>query len=213
MTTTQAFSSARYWEDRYAGGFDSGSGSRGRLAAYKADVLNGLARERGLTEAIDFGCGDGGQIALFELPRLTGVDVSPTALAACRDRFFDRPGWRFVPAEDEADYAGVYPLALSLDVVYHLIEDGVFHDYMSRLFDHAGEVVVIYASDADAPGGAEHVRHRPVTAWAAAHRPDWRLAARLPNPYARGLDTPHDRRTTWAEFMIFEASAPRNRSR
>lgn len=204
----EGFRSAAYWESRYAAGHTSGSGSRGHLAAYKADVINGLVAQRGIAEVIDFGSGDGEQIALFDIKRLTGVDVSETALGACRARFADRPDWRFIRFEDAAAFAGRYRMALSLDVVYHLIEDDVFEAYMTRLFDHASEIVVIYASDEDGPGGAEHVRHRSVTGWVERRRPEWRLSQRLAHPYGRPVDTPHHRHTTWAVFMIFEKPAP-----
>jgi hypothetical protein len=59
------YSSAAYWEARYRAGGHSGAGSRGRLAAFKADFLNALIRDNAIASAIEFGCGDGGQLALL----------------------------------------------------------------------------------------------------------------------------------------------------
>ena len=58
-----------YWEDRYRTGHDSGAGSSGRLAAFKAEFLNGLVADHNVSSVIEFGCGDGRQLALAEYPR------------------------------------------------------------------------------------------------------------------------------------------------
>jgi SAM-dependent methyltransferase len=201
-----SFSSADYWEARYESGGGSGSGSRGHLARYKAAVLHRVMEQYSVEDVIDFGCGDGFQIDLLEIPRYTGIDVSETALTRCRARFADRPGWRFLPAVDEAAYAGYYRMAMSLDVICHLVEDAVFDGYMGRLFDHASAVVVIYATDASFRSPSEHLVHRPVSEWVATNRPDWRLAERLANPFMRRIEVPHYHGTTPAGFMIFEAA-------
>src|SRR5690606_4241845 len=82
----EAFVSADYWEQRYARGGNSGAGSYGKLAEFKAEVLNAFVRERQIRSVIDFGCGDGAQLALAEYPSYVGLDVSPTALHICRTR-------------------------------------------------------------------------------------------------------------------------------
>lgn len=40
-------------------------------------------------------------------------------------------------------------LTLSLDVIYHLIEDNVFFTYMDRLFDSSTKFVIIYSLNTD----------------------------------------------------------------
>lgn len=172
-----------YWERRYARGGDSGPGSYGALAAFKADVINGLVREHGLRSVVEFGCGDGNQLGLAEYPDYTGWDVSATAVAACRARFAGDATKRFELLE-----AGSAParadLALSLDVIYHLVDDAVFERHMAQLFGAARSHVVIYSSDRDDndPLQAVHVRHRRFTRWIAAHARDWTLERRIPNP-------------------------------
>ncbi len=54
-----AFSSAAYWEHRYQQGRTSGSGSRGRLAAFKAGFINRLVAGNRVDDVIDMGGGDG----------------------------------------------------------------------------------------------------------------------------------------------------------
>ena len=79
--------SASYWESRYAHGLNSGDGSYGELAKFKAEVLNSLVAEHGITSVIEFESGDGNQLELAEYPRYSGFDVSPSAVEACRARF------------------------------------------------------------------------------------------------------------------------------
>ena len=45
-------------------GGDSGTGSHAQLAAFKAEVLNAFVAQLGIRSAIEFGCGDGSQLAL-----------------------------------------------------------------------------------------------------------------------------------------------------
>src|SRR5579859_8234848 len=56
--------SSTYWEERYRAGGNSGAGSYGRLAEFKAEVLNGFVHSRGIRSVVEFGCGDGAQLAL-----------------------------------------------------------------------------------------------------------------------------------------------------
>ena len=46
-------------------------------------------------------------------------------------------------------------LALSLDVVFHLVEDEVFAQYMQTLIQAGNRYVIIYASDTDDNRGYE----------------------------------------------------------
>lgn len=40
-------------------------------------------------------------------------------------------------------------LSLSLDVIYHLVEDEVFETYINTLFKSARRYVIIYSSNSD----------------------------------------------------------------
>ena len=88
-------SSDQYWEDRYRRGGDSGSGSYGRLAAFKAEVLNDFVASREITSVVEFGCGDGAQLRRSRYPRYTGFDVSPTAVRNCRQQFAMNDSMKF----------------------------------------------------------------------------------------------------------------------
>ena len=75
--------SGTYWETRYSGGGNSGAGSYGQLAEFKAEVINDFVISKGISSIIEFGCGDGNQLLLARYPRYTGLDVSKVALARC----------------------------------------------------------------------------------------------------------------------------------
>src|SRR5579864_6395854 len=72
--------SQTYWDQRYAEGGTSGSGSYGEQAAFKAEILNGFVARHGIQSVIEFGCGDGNQLSLASYPSYVGLDVSRTAI-------------------------------------------------------------------------------------------------------------------------------------
>jgi hypothetical protein len=187
-----------YWESRYRQGGDSGSGSYGRLAHFKADVLNRFARERGVRSIVEFGCGDGHQLRLSEYPAYVGVDISETALLRCREAFATDPSKRFMRAgSPDIPHADC---TLSLDVILHLTDDSSFEAYMSELFGKSTRYVVIYSSNFDDRFAAPHVCHRQFTSWVAKNRPEFLLESRVENPYwsqRSGLDTSN------ASFFIY----------
>jgi SAM-dependent methyltransferase len=198
--TAPAFSSASYWEGRYAGGGNSGTGSRGRLLTYKAAFLNGFFAANEVTSVVDIGCGDGELAARLRVDRYLGADVSPTALARCRNRLAGEPSRAFVPSMDLSPDHGA-EVALSIDVIFHLIEDAVFNDYTTRLFALAIRYVVIYASNCERPWPSLHVRHRRVDHLAPS---GWRLAAHLPNPFA--FDPACPDASSFADFFVYVRS-------
>jgi hypothetical protein len=195
------FSSADYWERRYASGGNSGIGSYHEFAEFKAEILNRFVQEHCVHSVIEFGCGDGNQLSLARYPDYTGFDVSPTALAMCRQRFATDSSKKFRLA---SEYGGeTAELALSLDVIYHLVEDWAFTVYMGRLFHASRHYVIIYSSDVDDDYNRRpdvHVRHRNFTRWIENNQPGWRLIHRVPNRYPyRGDHT----KGSFSQFFIY----------
>jgi SAM-dependent methyltransferase len=191
--------SAHFWEAHYEHGGTSGGGSYGDLGHSKAEFLNKFVRDHEVKSVIEFGCGDGQQLSLSAYPRYAGLDVSQTAVAMCMGRFAHDPAKSFFLYNDEyfTDRAGLFAadLAISLDVVYHLVEDRVFETYMRNLFAAARRFVVVYSTDSDLGRTAPHVRHRQFTPWAAENVPEWRLTDVCPGP------RPGPGR---ADFFVFE---------
>jgi hypothetical protein len=173
------FSSKRYWEGRYEGGGTSGEGSYGKPARFKAEVLNDFVGRHDIQSVIEFGCGDGNQLMLSEYPAYTGFDVSTTAIRLCQEKFRDDDSKKFLHLSQYRNQkAG---LTLSLDVIYHLVEDGVFHEHMSSLFRASSRFVGIYSSNTDdnSMNAAGHVRHRRFEDWINRHEAGWHLYQRV----------------------------------
>ena len=193
--------SAEYWEKRYAADGHSGVGSYGRFAEFKADILNGFVARRGVESVIELGCGDGNQLSLASYPTYLGLDVSATAIAKCREIFESDESKSF---RLTSDYGGeTASLTLSLDVIYHLVEDDVFEEHMRMLFAASERYVIIYASDSDDNRGYEgtHVRHRKFTDWISRNLPGWALVEHIPNRYPYRGDYLTG---SFAEFFIYE---------
>lgn len=179
------FDISTYWENRYKAGKTSGGGSYGRLAEFKAAVLNDFVERQDVKTVVEFGCGDGNQLSLARYPVYTGYDVSETAVQLCKAKFANDPSKQF---RHVRDYAGEdAELALSLDVIFHLVEDNAFEDYMRRLFNAARRFVIIYSSNThDLHDKNPHVLHRCFTAW-TQHRRDFKLVSTIANPYSLAL--------------------------
>jgi hypothetical protein len=195
--------SAEYWEKRYSTGGNSGVGSYAFFAEYKADVLNRFVSTHHVQTVIEFGCGDGNQLSLANYPTYLGFDVSSTALSKCRELFKSDPQKSF---RLMSEFAGeTADLTLSLDVIYHLVEDDIFAQYMRTLFRAANRYVIIYASDIGDNRGYEgtHVKHRKFTQWIQQNAPAWKLLEHLPNQYPYTGDY---RKGSFADFFIYETS-------
>jgi hypothetical protein len=192
--------SAKYWDARYAAGGNSGAGSYNRLAEFKAETLNAFVKEHDIRTVAEFGSGDGAQLKLAQYPHYTGIDVSPVAIEHCRNLFTGDPTKQFmltgdVPAGFNAE------LVLSLDVIYHLVEDAVFDRYMRSLFAAGTRFVGVYSSNIDKAWSSEHVRHRKFTSWVEQHQPGWTLQQTIKNRYPYDPNDPDQ--TSFADFYIY----------
>lgn len=202
--STQPFpGTAAYWERRYAGGGTSGAGSYGKFAEFKARIINGFIARHRIESVIEFGCGDGNQLKLAGYPRYLGLDISESAVARCRGEF---SGDRSKVFKLSSEYCGEKAdLALSLDVIYHLVEEAVFQDYMRTLFGASNRYVIIYSSNSDDNRRYDgtHMRQRKFTEWVAVNMPGWRLIEHIPNEY------PYEPETSGgsiADFFIYQAA-------
>jgi SAM-dependent methyltransferase len=171
--------SAVYWEKRYRNNGHSGNGSYAAHAAYKASFLNHFVKEKKINRVIELGCGDGNQIRYFEFEQYTGIDVSTAAIRRCK-KLFERDeakSFFLYPAHD-VQFSLKAELAISLDVIYHLVEDEVYMKYMYDLFSSAEKFVIIYAWDVEG-GKNYHVRHRQFSKWVSENIRDFKLIERV----------------------------------
>lgn len=196
--------SSEYWESRYKDGSNSGAGSYGYMSEFKAKVLNEFVAEHGVESVIEFGCGDGNQLALARYPCYTGFDVAQTAVTWCRKRFKGDSTKEFLLLGDYTGQAA--DLTISLDVIYHLVEDHVFEAHLEQVFGASRRYVIVYSCDTDEQledaCNAPHVRLRKFTPFVRDRLPDWKLLQHIPNPYPYSYDDPTA--GTFSDFYIFE---------
>ncbi len=191
--------SARYWDRRYTRGGTSGPGSYGDFASFKAEFLNNFVASRHIKSVVEFGCGDGNQLALADYPGYLGLDVSPDAIARCRARFDGDETKRFALYHPGSYQPVTAELGLSLDVVLHLIEEETFHRHLAHLFASAARNVIIYGPDVDVPRSetAAHVRYRSFTRVIAGSFPGWALES-----VTTGIEPANDRDLR-ADFHVY----------
>lgn len=194
--------SSDYWEQRYLSDGNSGAGSYGRLAEFKAVEINKFVEENEIATVIEFGSGDGNQLTLAKYPQYLGLDVSATAIKLCKEKFKKDRTKSFSISADVKDAKA--ELSLSLDVIYHLVEDGIYSDYMTTLFNSSQRYVCIYASNytSESAQVAEHVRHREFTSWIHQNASDFELISEIKNPYPYDANDPHN--TSFSDLFFFK---------
>jgi len=194
--------SQQYWNQRYEQGGTSGQGSYGEFAEYKAGLVNSFVKENEIRSVVEFGCGDGNQLSLAEYGHYVGLDVSQKAIDLCRDRFAGDQTKEFFlyRAGDPLPPSWSADMALSLDVVYHLVEDSTFETYMGDLFAAARRFVVIYTTNDEQweTDPWPFVRHRAVAKWIDGHVHDWTLHRCVPSPD----------RTRFLDFLVYRPRDP-----
>ena len=143
---SRAFNSDEYWERRYRNGGNSGAGSYDELANYKAYVLNAFISKNNIQTLIDYGVGDGNQLKLIKCNSITGLDVSRTVINRLKYEYNDDKNKLFYECKN-FELKDTYDLAISCDVLYHLIDFKIWEQYLLNLFTYSNKYVIIYASN------------------------------------------------------------------
>lgn len=196
-----SFDSKKYWESRYLNGGNSGSGSYGHLAMFKANVLNDFVEKNQINSVIEFGCGDGNQLNLANYPKYLGYDVSRKAIEICSERFAKDPTKKFKLLTNLQNIKEQAQLCLSLDVLFHLVEYDVFDAYMKALFKSSTNYVIIYASNREFQM-ADHVKSRDFTKWITNNfGNEWKLLRIIENQFPYDENKPYD--TSFSDFFFY----------
>lgn len=193
-----SFQSVQYWETRYSSSGNSGAGSYGRLAQFKADVINDFIKQKNIKNIIEFGVGDGNQLSLLNAKNYLGFDVSETIVNKNIERFKDFPRYKFKLVNEFNDEKA--DLVLSLDVIYHLVEDEVYFQYMENLFKASKRYIIIYSSNKDEIH-TTHVKHRHFSSFIEQNHKEWTLIKKIPNKYPYDEKDPCN--TSFADFYIY----------
>ena len=193
-----------YWNKRYSAGGNSGEGSYGDLAKYKSDYINNLCSEENILNVIEFGCGDGNQTSLFNMMNYTGVDIVQECVDNCRRKLSPR-GYTFLTSEeyDNNNSKENYDLSISLDVIYHLVEDHVYQKYISDLLNASSKYCLIYSSNFESYDlTVAHVKHRKFVNDILDSMVGWKLIRNDQNPFGKIHDS--KKYGSFASFFLFE---------
>lgn len=196
-----------YWKKRYSLGGNSGKGSYGKNAEFKSKVLNKFVRENNISSVTEYGCGDGNQLTYAEYPQYIGLDISEQAVKRSSALFSEDASKKFF-VYDPNDYESnkqnfAADLVLSLDVLYHLVEDEVYRNYLTNVFNSARKFVVIYSSNDETLGSlhSRHVRHREFTSNINEWFPSWKLIETIKRDKSQG--EPKGKEPS-VDFFIFQ---------
>ncbi|MBY0537539.1 MAG: class I SAM-dependent methyltransferase [Chitinophagaceae bacterium] len=194
------FNSKNYWESRYAAGGNSGDGSYGRLAVFKSEFINNLLNKKGIISSIEFGCGDGHQLSSIHYKKYIGLDVSETIIDKCKEKFSGdqtKSFFAYRTGDLKQEFKG-NDLALSLDVLYHVVEESVFTQYIIDLFSASEKYVLVYSTNFYKEETI-HVLHRKFTDYVEKYCPEWKLVEETKNPYPGNGE-----QESMADFFLFE---------
>ena len=171
-------------------------------------ILNQFVRENNIRSVTEFGCGDGNQLNYADYPKYIGLDISEHAVklsSALFDGDSSKKFFVYDPDEIEKNNQKFSAdLVISLDVLFHLVEDDVYRKYLANIFSCAGQYVVIYSSNEKAYGllYSRHVRHRKFTKNIDEWFPSWKLIEIIkndqPQSKTKGKEPPVD-------FYIFKS--------
>jgi len=195
------YNSETYWERRYSKGGKSGEGSYGKLANFKAEIINKVIKENNIKKVIEFGCGDGNQLSLLNCHSYIGLDVSKTAIKLCTGRFKKDKTKNFFLYNPHcfADNNQIFKgeLGLSLDVIYHLTEYNIFEKYMKHLFSSSSKFVIIYSSNTNNNSKFQdpHIKHRCFSKWIKNNLLKWELIKIIKNKFSK---------ESFADFYIYK---------
>ncbi len=174
-----------HWQRHYERGGDSGPGSYGESALYKAGLINRVIREHGIHSIVELGCGDGNQLTYLEVDQYIGLDISKVAIQRCLARHGGNAKRSFIWYDQDYFHDPLRIVsadcAMSLDVIFHFIENDVFVRYVHNLFNCGRRFVIIYGLDqAQVRPGHVSVRLRKYSDYIAANIPEFRIALHVP---------------------------------
>ncbi len=118
------FNYQAYWDERYAKGQTSGTGSYGVNADFKAIVINRVIKEYSCEDMVEFGCGDANQMTLFTPIPYIGYDIAPTIIQKNKQKHASLKHAVFENMDMTKDFTSIRDLSICVDVLFHLtIED------------------------------------------------------------------------------------------
>jgi cyclopropane fatty-acyl-phospholipid synthase-like methyltransferase len=172
------------------------------LAGFKADYINSLVSKHNIETVVEFGCGDGQQLSAYNFPEYLGLDVSKTVIKSCISQFSGDNTKSFELYDPSSfDPNEEFDLTLSIDVLYHLVEQDVFEKHLTDLFRSSAKWVVVYSCDFDQSGFGAHVQPRKFTDFVKRQFPEFELVDHTVNPYP--LEEYGPEKGSWSDFYTY----------
>ena len=191
---------AEAWDKRYRLGGGSGYGSTGILADYKIKIINDFITSFKIKSIIDFGCGDGYISNYIEVQEYLGLDISKTAIEIC-EKNNKKVSKKFKLL---SEYKGeTADSSISLDVIYHLVEENDFRKHIKDLFMSANSFCLIYSNRTQGtPSRAPHIRWIDWARYVSMLVPYAIPLKHIPNPFSD---------LTGCDFFLYEIDKKQKR--
>jgi hypothetical protein len=160
------FDYIEYWDNRYNSNGNSGFGSTGVLAEYKARIINDFVKHNQVNTVIEFGCGDGLQLESSSYPRYLGLDVAKSSIKLCQNKFYNDLTKSFMLYTPQYFTNHGYlsaDLIICLDVLYHIIDENDFRKTLIDIFNAAQKYVILYANLKPQPSSSMHIIYRDIS--------------------------------------------------
>ena len=176
------YGSQEYWNERYNNFQEkefkhaSGNGKLPFRRNFKAKELNTLIQKYNIKSVMDFGCGDGEILSKLEVTAYYGIEINENLVETLRMRFPQKEKYYF-STNHANDWPTSIDAAVSVDVIFHLLEDNLFEKYMEDLFKPAPKYVIIKSSNRDELGVGRnaHIKHRKFVAYISTKFPEYEL--------------------------------------
>jgi len=165
----------KYWNDRYISGGNSGDGSYGEQAIIKANYVNNIIDKYNIHSVVDMGVGDGNQLDLLNINNYIGYDISDVIINRLKLKYNNDNTKTF---KHVSEYTNMNTdLMLSMEVIFHLIDDDMYDDYMTMMFNSDSKYILIFTMDSDSSyiNNAKHVKIRNILEWINNNTNEWDL--------------------------------------
>ena len=176
------FNSSNYWSMEHINSGVSGAIPYDSQVEFKIKIIEDFVQKHRIKNVIEFGCGTLEE-KVKECEKTLKKDNKRTSI--------DMNDYSYKRAE----------LTISLDVIFHLIEDDVFHEYMSKLFFSSKKYVMIYSSNTNQNLYNIPVLHRRFTDWIFNNQKNFKMVQFIPNPRPLLNDAKNE---IFYDFYIFE---------
>lgn len=196
----------KLWEHLYKNGGNSGRGACNHYGIYKAEIINNFIRQHNLKNIIDFGCGDGNQTSLINIDNYTGIDISDYIIDKTKNKYINDISKQFFTYKELYNITPkpIYDLSISLCVLYHLIDDNIYYNYLNDLYTFSNKYIIIYATDYNDPNihnknNGSSTFHRNFTRDIEKLYPNLELIQYIPQKY-----TINENKPNYTNFYIYK---------